>query len=295
VGEALLSMLIRLSIPGTDAHGGPADEPTYGGQLQPKAIPNVEPEGNAFVSYEEIPGAFEDGEAYSLRRPTYTIDGLSRGSMAPEAMISPRVAPQMVGLGRGARGRCDRALRLEGQSAHARPASIEAAITAAPVPVTPEHITSLGTSAKGLPALEDLLFDPAGPLVALGGSDEVAKRRCSFARALGETLGKDATTLHQAWSPDGGAFVDQVARAGHGEQALRDGSGRRRPGRQSRHLDPARDQREEARRPLSVSTGSADPSVDLTQVRDSLLPMTWILPLCTESAPAISRGEPPSR
>ena len=98
-GEALLSVLIRLSIPGTDAHGGPADEPTYGGQLQPKAIPNVEPEGNAFVAYEEVPGEFEDGEPYALRRPTYTIDGLSRGSMAPEAMTSPRVAPHMVGLG----------------------------------------------------------------------------------------------------------------------------------------------------------------------------------------------------
>jgi CxxC motif-containing protein (DUF1111 family) len=98
-GEALLSVLIRLSIPGTDAHGGPADEPTYGGQLQPKAIPGVEPEGNAFVAYEEIPGAFPDGEAYALRRPTYTIDGLSRGDMASEAMYSPRVAPHMVGLG----------------------------------------------------------------------------------------------------------------------------------------------------------------------------------------------------
>lgn len=98
-GEALLSVLIRLSIPGTDAHGGPADEPTYGGQLQPKAIPNVEPEGSAFVSYEEVPGAFADGETYSLRRPKYTVDGLSRGAMAPEALYSPRVAPQMVGLG----------------------------------------------------------------------------------------------------------------------------------------------------------------------------------------------------
>ncbi|UQA62238.1 imelysin family protein [Polyangium aurulentum] len=101
-----------------------------------------------------------------------------------------------------------------------RPDSVESAITAAPVPVTPEHIASLGASAKGMPALEYLLFDPAG---ALGGSDEVAKRRCSFARALGETIGKDATTIHQAWSPEGGAFVDQVALAGAGSKLFATG------------------------------------------------------------------------
>lgn len=100
----------------------------------------------------------------------------------------------------------------------ARPDTVETAITAAPAPVTAEHIAALGTSSKGLPALEYLLFDPAGALVKLGGTDEVAQHRCSYARALGQAIGKDATALHQAWSPEGGAFVDEVARAGTGSK-----------------------------------------------------------------------------
>ena len=96
--DPLVSVLLRLSVPGEDTHGGPAPEPTYGGQLQPRAIPDVAPEGDAFVAYEEMPGAFPDGETYSLRKPVYTITE-ARGAMAPETMISPRVAPMMVGLG----------------------------------------------------------------------------------------------------------------------------------------------------------------------------------------------------
>jgi CxxC motif-containing protein (DUF1111 family) len=96
--EPLLSVLIRLSIPGQTDSGGPAPEPTYGGQLQPKAIPGVLPEGNAFVSYEEIPGAFPDGETYSLRRPIYTFE-LGRSAMDAATLRSPRAAPAMIGLG----------------------------------------------------------------------------------------------------------------------------------------------------------------------------------------------------
>ena len=35
------SMLIRLSVPGTDETGGPLPEPTYGGQLNPLGILGV--------------------------------------------------------------------------------------------------------------------------------------------------------------------------------------------------------------------------------------------------------------
>lgn len=94
--EPLVSVLVRLSIPGQD--GEPAPEPPYGGQLQPRAIPGVVPEGDAFVSYEEQPGTFPDGAPYSLRRPTYSF-ALNRGDMQADTMRSPRVAPQMIGLG----------------------------------------------------------------------------------------------------------------------------------------------------------------------------------------------------
>jgi len=102
----------------------------------------------------------------------------------------------------------------------ARPDTIEAAITAAPEPVTPEHIASLGTSSKGLPALEYLIFDPMGGnaavLASLGAADPAAQHRCGYARALAETLEIDAKALNKAWSPEGDAFVDQVANAGRG-------------------------------------------------------------------------------
>jgi CxxC motif-containing protein (DUF1111 family) len=97
-GEPMLSVLVRLSVPGQTDKGDPAPEPTYGGQLQPKAIAGVMPEGDAFVTYEEIPGGFTDGETYSLRRPTYSFT-LARGEMLEATMRSPRVAPAMIGLG----------------------------------------------------------------------------------------------------------------------------------------------------------------------------------------------------
>lgn len=98
-GEPMVSVLIRLSIPGEDEHGGPAPDPAYGGQLQPSAIAGVAPEGTASVTYEEVPGAYADGEPYSLRRPIYELTALGYGPPAEGLMLSPRVAPAMIGLG----------------------------------------------------------------------------------------------------------------------------------------------------------------------------------------------------
>jgi CxxC motif-containing protein (DUF1111 family) len=97
--EAFLGLLLRLSVPGTDEHGGPRPEPTYGGQLNHHAILGVPAEGAASVSYEDVPGQFGDGEPYVLQRPRYQLDGLAFGPMAPDVMISPRVAPATFGLG----------------------------------------------------------------------------------------------------------------------------------------------------------------------------------------------------
>lgn len=97
--EDFLSMLLRLSIPGADAHGGPLPEPTYGGQLQGSAILGVPPEGRPRVSYSERPGAYADGEPWSLRVPTYTLDEPGYGPFRPDTLVSPRVAPHLVGLG----------------------------------------------------------------------------------------------------------------------------------------------------------------------------------------------------
>ncbi|WP_299288249.1 di-heme oxidoredictase family protein [uncultured Tateyamaria sp.] len=39
------------------------------------------------------------GETATLRRPYYTLTNLGYGDLHPEMMLSPRVAPQMIGLG----------------------------------------------------------------------------------------------------------------------------------------------------------------------------------------------------
>jgi CxxC motif-containing protein (DUF1111 family) len=98
-GDEMLSMLVRLSVPGSDDQGGPLPEPTYGGQLQPRSILDVPAEGVAVVEYAEVPGAYADGEAYSLRRPSYRFEALAFGPMASDVLLSPRVAPVVIGLG----------------------------------------------------------------------------------------------------------------------------------------------------------------------------------------------------
>ena len=98
-GEDMLSMLVRLSIPGRDMQRGIVPEPTYGDQLNGLAVHGVPPEGRAVITYEEIAGTYGDGESYSLRKPTYTFADLRYGPMHPHMLSSPRVAPALVGLG----------------------------------------------------------------------------------------------------------------------------------------------------------------------------------------------------
>lgn len=97
--EAARDLLFRLSVPGVDAHGGPLPDPVYGDQIQPSAILGVQPEAQVFVTYREEEGFYQDGEGYSLRYPEYEVRGLAYGELAEGVMISPRLAPQVMGLG----------------------------------------------------------------------------------------------------------------------------------------------------------------------------------------------------
>jgi len=92
-------LLLRLSIPGVNVYGGPLPEPTYGAQLQDQAVLNIEKEGDFTIIYTEIPGKYPDGQDYSLREPHYQLTDLFYGDINPQTQISPRVAPQMIGLG----------------------------------------------------------------------------------------------------------------------------------------------------------------------------------------------------
>lgn len=106
--EAAVSMFLRLSIPPqTDADRAALEsrrkavipEPTYGGQLQNFSVQGVPAEGRMAIEYEEVAVTLADGEVVHLRKPSYSATDLNYGPMHPEAMLSPRVAPPMIGLG----------------------------------------------------------------------------------------------------------------------------------------------------------------------------------------------------
>lgn len=98
-GEDFNGMLLRLSLPGAGPHGEPLPAGPYGDQLQSQAIPDVPVEGVPRVHYVEQPGRFADGAPYSLRVPTYTIESPTLGPLPAGLLVSPRVAPAMIGMG----------------------------------------------------------------------------------------------------------------------------------------------------------------------------------------------------
>ncbi|AKT39702.1 imelysin family protein [Chondromyces crocatus] len=102
--------------------------------------------------------------------------------------------------------------------------SVDKAVTSAPDPVTPEHIATLGVATRGMPALEYLLFSPDGGdaavLTSLGADTQEARHRCSFAAAVATVIETDIAALADAWRPEKGAFVDDVASAGSGSETF---------------------------------------------------------------------------
>ncbi|MBK7759932.1 MAG: c-type cytochrome [Deltaproteobacteria bacterium] len=91
-----VGLLLRLSVPGAD---GPVPDPIYGGQLQDQANPDVPVELTPSVTWHDQEGRFDDGAAYSLTWPTFTVSDAQHGAVGDGLMMSPRVAPHMVGLG----------------------------------------------------------------------------------------------------------------------------------------------------------------------------------------------------
>ena len=92
--------MIRLSIPGADpVSGAPLPDPVYGGQLQDRSVLGVPAEGVLTVRYETVAGVYGDGTAYELRSPIYEIDDLAFGPLSDDVRTSPRLAPQVIGMG----------------------------------------------------------------------------------------------------------------------------------------------------------------------------------------------------
>jgi len=98
--EAELGMLVRLSIPGETQQGGPNPHPAYGDQLQNRGIPGRVPaEGRAIFNYATREISFADGERVNLRVASIEFKDLQFGELGPDTMISPRIAPAVVGMG----------------------------------------------------------------------------------------------------------------------------------------------------------------------------------------------------
>jgi CxxC motif-containing protein (DUF1111 family) len=101
-------MFLRLSIPPqndqdrrllTEHRRNVTPEPTYGGQLQDFAIQGHPAEGRMRIDYADLPVALSGGEQATLRQPRYAVTDLGYGPMHPDTLLSPRIAPQMIGLG----------------------------------------------------------------------------------------------------------------------------------------------------------------------------------------------------
>jgi CxxC motif-containing protein (DUF1111 family) len=98
--ERSVGLLLRLSIPGqTDAQHGVVPEPVYGDQLGTAAVQGVQPEGHIEIRSRPIEVRFADGRTHTLQQPIYSITRLGYGPMVPNVLISPRVAPQVIGMG----------------------------------------------------------------------------------------------------------------------------------------------------------------------------------------------------
>jgi CxxC motif-containing protein (DUF1111 family) len=92
-------LLLRLSVPGQDAQGGPLPEPRYGLQLATQALPGWAAEGRLQRDHDSLSGQFADGTRYALQRPRYRIDAPAYGPLDAALQTSPRIAPQLIGLG----------------------------------------------------------------------------------------------------------------------------------------------------------------------------------------------------
>lgn len=97
--EPAPNLVIRISIAGSDAHGGPMPHPDYGDQLQIFGVKGVVPaEGRFTVEWREQEEMLADGEIVPLRSPLIRIADLAYATL-DGAMIAPRLAPPLVGIG----------------------------------------------------------------------------------------------------------------------------------------------------------------------------------------------------
>ncbi len=100
LNEQPIGLLIRLSVPirGSDPLVT-EPEPTYGDQFNNRAVGGVRPEGQVRIHLTPVHGRFADGTRYTLLAPRYQLTDLAYGPMQKGTLLSPRLAPQLPGVG----------------------------------------------------------------------------------------------------------------------------------------------------------------------------------------------------
>jgi CxxC motif-containing protein (DUF1111 family) len=90
------SIVVKTAGMGKTQYGGPTPDPSYGKQLEDKAVAGVTPEGTATFTVQTVPGQFGDGTAYTLTKPAIAFMSLSAGN---PAAYSVRLARPLIGVG----------------------------------------------------------------------------------------------------------------------------------------------------------------------------------------------------
>lgn len=99
IGDGPVSeALIRVSLDGTDEHGGPMPLPDYGTQLQDHATVGL-PEVRVALTWIESSVMYGDGEVVSLREPRLDIKTPMGDYLPGNVHYSYRQAPPLIGLG----------------------------------------------------------------------------------------------------------------------------------------------------------------------------------------------------
>ncbi|HCW88706.1 MAG TPA: thiol oxidoreductase [Marinobacter sp.] len=101
-----VSLFLRLSVPADPeqdqkvlkVHGfKPAT--VYGAQLQTAALPAAKPEADLVLEWQSRRATLADGTKVELREPVYRIENPNYGPLPEDLQVSPRVAPQVIGMG----------------------------------------------------------------------------------------------------------------------------------------------------------------------------------------------------
>jgi CxxC motif-containing protein (DUF1111 family) len=96
--DPVRGLLLRLSLPGQGPNRQPVPDPNYGDQIQDRSSLGLEPEGSIEIQYHDFEVVTQNGPVI-LALPEYAIAELAYGPLSSEVMRSPRIAPQLPGVG----------------------------------------------------------------------------------------------------------------------------------------------------------------------------------------------------